>query len=142
MKLDLTKEQYRELVGAMFLSDLVRHSMKNSPEDHSESFIEAEQALYSQHDLFDETERIEKDEESGVFLPTLTLESEQMTYLRDYEQAILTDQIAAVLARNAWEKEVQSGEVTEEAAVNRLIELEDHFHALLEEKGLSALTIK
>ncbi|KIL48797.1 hypothetical protein KP77_20080 [Jeotgalibacillus alimentarius] len=139
MKLDLTKEQYRELLRAVYLADMVKHSMKET-KDHSKSFIDAEQKLYSYHQAFESEDLIEQHD--GVFMPTLKMESEESIHLRNYENAILEDQIAAVLARNDLEKEIMSGTVSENEAIDILIQLEEKYHQLIHEKGLSALTVK
>ncbi|MBM7580209.1 hypothetical protein [Jeotgalibacillus terrae] len=139
MKLDLTKEQYRELLRAVYLADMVKHSMKET-KDHSKSFIDAEQKLYSNYQTFECDDLIEQHD--GVFMPSLTMESEESVHLRNYENAILEDQIAAVLARNDLEKEIKSGNVSEDNAIETLIELEEKYHQLIQGKGLSALTVK
>ncbi|TFE02958.1 hypothetical protein [Jeotgalibacillus salarius] len=139
MKIDVTKNEYREILRALYLSDMVRHSMKEAGE-HSQSFVEAEQKLYAYYKDFESEDLIE--EHNAVLVPTLTMESEESVHLRKYENDILEDQIAAVLARNEWEEELKKGSITEESAIEALIQLEEKYHQQLAAKGLSSLTVK
>lgn len=139
MKIDLSKQEYRELMRAVYLSDMVKHSMKETV-DHDQAFIDMEQKLYALYKEFDSEDLIE--ENNQVFMPSLIMESEESNHLRNYENAILEDQIAAVLARNELEIEIRSGKATEDNAIEVLIQLEEKYHQLISEKGLSALTVK
>ncbi|WP_404409444.1 hypothetical protein [Jeotgalibacillus malaysiensis] len=139
MKIDLTKQEYRELLRAVYLTDMVKHSMKEAGQ-HDQSFVDMEQKLYASYKEFESEDLIE--EHNQIFMPTLLMESEESAHLRNYENAILEDQIAAVLARNELETEIKSGKVTEDNAIEVLIQLEEKYHQLINEKGLSALTVK
>lgn len=139
MKIDLSKQEYRELLRAVYLSDMLKHSMKEAGE-HDQSFVNMEQKLYAFYQAFESEDLIE--EHNQVLMPTLLMESEESAHLRNYENAILEDQIAAVLARNELETEIKSGKVNEDNAIEVLIQLEEKYHQLISEKGLSALTVK
>ncbi|AJD91163.1 hypothetical protein JMA_18460 [Jeotgalibacillus malaysiensis] len=139
MKIDLSKQEYRELIRAVYLSDMVKHSMKER-DAHDQSFIDIDQKLYAYYEAFESGDLIE--EHNQVLMPTLLMESEESAHLRNYENAILEDQIAAVLARNELETEIKSGRVNEHNAIEALIELEEKYHQLISDKGLSALTVK
>ncbi len=132
-------QEYRELIRAVYLSDMVKHSMKER-DAHDQSFIDTEQKLYAYYEAFESGDLIE--EHNQVLMPTLLMESEESAHLRNYENAILEDQIAAVLARNELETEIKSGRVNEHNAIEALIELEEKYHQLISDKGLSALTVK
>ncbi|MDZ5711882.1 hypothetical protein [Jeotgalibacillus haloalkalitolerans] len=139
MRIDLSRQEYRALIRAVYLADMVKHSMREAG-DHDQDFVNMEQKLYSYAQAFESEDLIEENDQ--VFMPTLQMESEDSMHLRNYENAILEDQIAAVLARNELEREIQAGHVTADNAIEGLIQLEEKYHQLIAEKGLSALTVK
>ncbi|MFB1080949.1 hypothetical protein [Jeotgalibacillus sp. JSM ZJ347] len=139
MKIDLSRQEYRELIKAVYLTDMIKHSMKEA-EKHDPAFIAMEQKLYGYYQAFESQDLIEENDE--VLMPTLLMESEESMHLRTYENSILEDQIAAVLARNELETQIKTGNISEDNAIERLIQLEEKYHQLIAEKGLSALTVK
>ncbi|PPA71853.1 hypothetical protein C4B60_00290 [Jeotgalibacillus proteolyticus] len=142
INIEVTKEQYKKILQAFYLGDLVLHSMKETPEETDAEFTAAEQLLFSYAKEAGLDDYIEYDEEFKEYFPTPLMEQEFDQGIRTYEQEILPDQIAALLARNQVEELIKQKKVVQEEALQLLFELEDEFLTRLEQNGLQGLYLK
>jgi len=142
MKIELTANQYKNMLQAFYLGDLVLHSMKEEEEDQNPEFIQTEQYILSLSKEFGFEDYVEYDKELNMYFPTRLMEEEFDQHMRDYEQEILPDQIAATIARNEVEKQIAENQIQKEEALQLLLELEDDYLTQIDEKGLSGLHFK
>ena len=142
MNIDISKEQFKKIMQAFYLGDLVLHSMKNADEDNDKTYIETEQYLLSLAKDFGFAEYVEYDDNLGQYFPTPLMEHEFDNAMHKYEQDILPDQIATTLARNEVEAKLEAKEITTDEAALLLFELEDTYYRQLEQGGFSRVYIK
>ncbi|TDL34884.1 hypothetical protein E2R51_03945 [Jeotgalibacillus sp. S-D1] len=142
MKVEMTKDQYKKMLKAFYLGDLVLHSMKEDNEENDDQYISTEQYVMSLAKDFGFEDYVEYDESLGQFFPTPLMEQEFEVSMRKYEEEILPDQIAATLARNEVEQRLKQNKINKEEAIHLLLELEDQFLNQLEQKGFTGLYIK
>lgn len=142
MKMEMTKEQYKKMLKAFYLGDLVLHSMKEDNQHNDDQYIQTEQYVMSLAKDFGLQDYVEYDESLDQYFPTQVMEQEFDVSMRKYEEEILADQIAATLARNEVEKRLQQNKINKEEAIHLLLELEDQFLDQLEQNGFTGLYIK
>ncbi|KIL47896.1 hypothetical protein [Jeotgalibacillus campisalis] len=142
MKIELNNQQYKKLIQALYLGDLVLHSMKESEEDQDEDFINTEQYLLSFAKEAGMAEYVDYDEELQLYFPSILMEQEFDLSMRIYEQEILPDQLAATLARNELEEKLEKNELDQNEAVHLLLELEEEYLDQITQKGLKNVYLK
>ena len=142
MNIEVTKEQYKKILQAFYLGDLVLHSMKDENEENDESYIATEQYLFSLAKDFGYEDYVEYDKSLGQYFPTPLMEHEFDPAMLTYEQEIFPDQLASTLARNKVEAMLDAKEISTDEAGLLLLELEDKYLDQLEQDGLNRLDIK
>ncbi|KIL45414.1 hypothetical protein [Jeotgalibacillus soli] len=141
MKVELSKVQYEKMLKAFYLSDLVLHSTKEDEKDRDTEFMATEQYILSLAKDFGFEHYVEYDEEFQEYFPTPLMEQDFDLAMRNYEQDILPDQIAATLARNELEDSIQKGSISQDKVLELLFELEEKYYTKLEGGGLHKLKL-
>ncbi|MEW9501741.1 hypothetical protein [Jeotgalibacillus marinus] len=142
MNIEVTKEQYKKILQAFYLGDLVLHSMKDENEENDESYIATEQYLFSLAKDFGYEDYVLFDKDLDQYFPTPLMENEFDTAMLKYEQEIFPDQLAATLARNKVEAMLDAKEISTDEAGLLLLELEDKYLDQLDQDGLNRIDIK
>ncbi|MGD7043860.1 hypothetical protein [Jeotgalibacillus proteolyticus] len=142
MNIELNSQQYKKLIQALYLGDLVLHSMKETEEGQDEEFMKTEQYLLSFAKEAGLEEYVEYDETLQQYFPTPAMEQEFDQGMRTYEQEILSDQLAAVLARNELERKMASNELNQDEAIELLFTLEENYLDQINQKGFKNLHLK
>lgn len=142
MKIEVSTDQYKKLLKAFYLGDLVLHSMKEEEDETDDTYVTTEQYFLSLAKQFDCEEYVQYDEELNQYFPTPAMEHEFDPAMRKYEEEILPDQIAALMARNDVDSRIRANQLKQEDAVEVLFELEDRYLDHFEREGFTGLSIK
>ncbi|MDG5470466.1 hypothetical protein P6709_01815 [Jeotgalibacillus sp. ET6] len=142
MNIELNSQQYKKLIQALYLGDLVLHSMKETEEGQDEEFMKTEQYMLSFAKEAGMGEYVEYDESLQQYFPTPAMEQEFDQGMRTYEQEILPDQLAAVLARNELEEKIAKNELNQDEAIELLFTLEEKYLDEINQKGFKNLHLK
>jgi hypothetical protein len=138
MNINFTKEQYETLLKMVQLGFWVTSS--NEDTSDQSAFSEMEQYLMSFAKEFD-CEGIEYDDEYRMYDVTVEREQEIHQVINKYEDMVFWDKLAYYLAKRDFKAEMTRQPLEEDAAFQRLLELEEEYHQYFEKHGLEQVII-
>ena len=138
MKIDLTKEQYENLVKIVYLGNWVVNAIRTGAEgdERIEKYEDTEQYIFSFYKDFGLEKYIEYDKEFKEFFPTSELEDNSDTrgYLEDYDNEAFWDELGDRLGdrdffRKYTEEEIKAMDQKERFLTNQksIIKYEEEF---------------
>ncbi len=138
MNINFTKEQYETLLKMVQLGFWVTSSNEDTSDQHA--FSDMEQYVMSFAKEFD-VEGVEYDGQYGVYDITIERERELHGAIDAYEDMVFWDKLAYYLARRDFKAEMTRQPLEEDAAFQRLLELEEEYHQYFEKHGLEQVII-
>lgn len=145
MQIKFSKEQYKQLVEMIAISNAVINGDLVDPAEEKETYIDLEQYIYSQAEAFNAPEYIEHDKENEAWVPTENLEKKVLPFIDEFLDAFFWDELATQLAwRDIMEKksEKELEKMPEEAREDLLDEHLEVYDVEFEKNGIDRLRIK
>jgi hypothetical protein len=138
MNIHFTKEQYETLLKMVQLGFWVTSSNEDTSDQHA--FSDLEQYVMSFAKEFD-VEGIEYDQHYQTYDVTVERERALHRVIDEYEDMVFWDKLAYYLARRDLTAELTRQPLEEEAAFQRLLQLEEEYHHYFEKHGLQYVKI-
>lgn len=139
MKINFTKKQFETLLEMVQLGYCITAS--NDQMVDESKFAEMEQYLMSFAKEFDYEKVLYNPHEKNF---GLTVESEQelQQVIDEYEEMVFWDKLVYYMARRDFKTEMTQQPLAEEAALQRLIDIEEKYHKYFEKNGVQYLKIE
>ena len=139
MKINFTKKQYRNLLELLYLGEWTGNSTKDE-EERNLGYDEVYQHALSFAKDFGCEDIIEYDEQLDGHMETLEYEEKMQEQIAEYDTDALWTELAERLARR--EIEESDEQLSEEAYIMKLLELEEKYAAEFEKSGLEHFELK
>lgn len=139
MKINFTKNQFNTLLDMVQLGYCITASIDKTTNESK--FIEMEQYLMSFAKDFN-YEDVLYDPTENVYDLTVEREQEIHELIDEYEDMVFWDKLVYYMARRDFKTEMTQKPLAEEAAFQRLIEIEEKYHKYFEENGVQFLKIE
>ena len=137
MKINFTKKQYDTLLELVHLGN----GITSFNDDTANDSVEIVQYLLSFAKDFDD-EGVLYDPQDQMFDLTVEREQEIQRSIDEYEDMVFWDKLVYYMARRDFKTEMVEQPLEEEAAFQRLIEIEEKYHEYFEKHGVQYLKIE
>ena len=139
MKINFSKKQFETLIEMLELGYCITSS--NEQTANESKFTEMEQYLLSFAEDFD-FEDVLYDSQNQMYGLTVEREQEIHQVINEYEDMVFWDKLVYYMARRDFTNEMTAKPLNEEAAFQRLIEIQEKYHHYFEKHGVQYLKIE
>lgn len=139
MKINFTKKQYDTLLELVQLGHSI--TAMNDDTAYESRFMELIQYVMSFAKDFG-YDGVLYNQENQMFDVTDELEQQIQRTIDEYEDMVFWDKLVYYMARRDFEKEMAQNPIEEEAAFQRLIEIEEKYHEYFEKHGVEHVKIE
>ena len=95
IKIELSEEQYKELLKLVYLGEWVSQSYKEEP---SKIVEEVEQVIYEASKGSESENLLELDKKADMYYPTQVMDEEMLDNINDYDDYVFWDELVERLA--------------------------------------------
>ncbi len=138
MKINFTKKQYDTLLEMVQLGYCMTSS--NKEKANESKYFEMEQYLMSVAEDFG-YEGVQYDSQENMYGLTGECEQDIQQSIDEYEDMVFWDKLVYYMARRDFTAEMTIQPLEDEAAFQRLIEIEEKYHQYFEEYGIQYIKI-
>lgn len=138
MKINFSKKQFDTLIEMMEIGYSV--TLSNEQTANESKFAEMEQYLMSFAEDFD-NEDILFDPQNQRYGLTIEREQDIHQAINEYEDMVFWDKLVYYMAKRDFTTEMTLKPLAEEAAFQRLVEIQEKYHHYFEKHGIQYLKI-
>lgn len=141
MKLELTDNQYRDLIELLFYGNWIANASRTGAEgdEKIEKYEKLQEYLFSHAKHFNADDVVIK--EDNEFYTTLEFEERLMPIVEEYDEYTFWEQISNKLAKRDLLREIGSVRQLKEMHRERMYEIEEQYEIEFEKNGLKNLVI-
>lgn len=141
MKLELTDNQYRDLIELLFYGNWIANASRTGAEgdEKIEKYEKLQEYLFSHAKHFNADDFVIN--EDNEFYTTLEFEERLMPIVEEYDEYTFWEQISNKLAKRDLLREIGSVRQLKEMHRERMYEIEEQYEIEFEKNGLKNLVI-
>lgn len=141
MKIDLTKEQYRNLIELLFLGNWLANASRTGAkgDEHLEKYEELEEHILSFAKQFNAEDVIKH---NGFYYTTMEFEESLMPIVEEYDENTFWEQLSLRLAKRDLLREIGPIRELKDEHLERQYEIEEQYETEFEKNGLKNLVIQ
>lgn len=141
MQIELSKEQYRELVKLVHLGSWMTNSFRNA-EERINSVEEIEQYIFSKSKQYESEDLIQYNQQYGDYDVTEELEDTLIQYIDAYDEDTFWAELAERLALRDIARKVGPVQQLTDQQIDRKYEIEEQYYQEFEKNGLKNIFIQ
>lgn len=141
MQIELSKEQYRELVKLIYLGNWMMNSFRNA-EERITSVEEVEQYIYSLAKQFESEHLIQYNADYNFYDATIDMEAEMQQFIDAYDEDTFWAELADRLSMRDIARKVGPVSQLTEDQIDDKFALEEKYYREFEKNGLRNVFIK
>lgn len=141
MQIELSKEQYQELLKLVHLGSWMVNSYRNT-EERIDSVEEVEQYIYSKAKEFESEDLIQFNSQYGDYDVTEKFENQLFQYIDAYDEDTFWAELAERLALRDIARKAGPVQQLTEQQIDRKYEVEERYFREFEKNGLKNILIQ